>query len=92
MIWIFQLIDSIMSRRTLLGIKQRAERYDPDAVDIARIETGDRDQYQLYETIFASGDRAGVPGQETAGRWHDAAVQAGVLEVDQPAGNTTMRR
>ena len=90
--WIFQLIDSIMSRQTLLGIKQRAERYDPDAVDAAQIETGDRDQYQLYETIFASGDKAGVPGQEAAARWHHAAVQAGLLEVDQPAGNMALWR
>ncbi len=76
-LWVFQFIDSIMARRQLLGIKERVERHGARAADPGHPETGARDQYQLYEVIYASGDRAGTWGKELAERWRRAAVAAG---------------
>jgi len=82
-ILIFRFIDSIMAIRQLLVIRNRVEsfgarRENPDAP-----ETGARDQYQLYEVIFASGERAGIPGKEYAAKWRQSAVDAGVI-VSRP--------
>jgi hypothetical protein len=77
--WIFRLIDSIMVRRQLLGIKDRVERYGARREDPESPETGDRDQYQLYHAIYASGEEAGVPGREDAPRWRRAAIDDGVI-------------
>ncbi len=73
----FQLIDGIMATWQLLGIKSRVERHglEPQAP-----ETGERDQYQYYEAIYASGERCGVPGKEDAARWRQAAIEDGVIE------------
>jgi hypothetical protein len=60
---LFQFIDSIMARRQLLGIKERIENYQTYHDNT---ETGIRDQYQYYETIFASGEKAGTKGKEQA--------------------------
>jgi hypothetical protein len=76
--WVFQLIDSIMATRQLIGIRQRVEyrelhgqRRDP--------ETGARDQYQLYEIIYADGSSGGAAGKEHAARWRQSAIEDGVL-------------
>ncbi len=79
---VFQLIDSIMARRQLLGIKERVEHHGARAADPEHPETGARDQYQLYEVIYASGARAGARGKELAERWHRAAVAAGLVTGD----------
>ncbi len=76
---LFQLIDGIMATRQLLGIKQSVERYGARTSDPERPETGQRDQYQLFETIYACGERCGVAGKEDAARWRQAALEDGVL-------------
>ncbi len=78
-LWVFRFIDSIMARRELLGIKDRAERHGARTADPGHPETGARDQYQLYEVIYASGERAGTRGKELAERWRGAAVAAGLV-------------
>jgi hypothetical protein len=48
-------------------------------------ETGATDQYQLYEVIYASGERAGVPGKELAAHWRETALEDGVIkQAEQP--------
>lgn len=76
---IFRFIDSVMARRQLLGIKQRAEQHGARTADPQHPETGARDQYQLYEVVYASGERAGVRGKEHGERWHRAALEAGLI-------------
>lgn len=73
----FKAIDSFMAIRQLKGIKTRAETFGSRPADPAAPETGERDQFQLYETIWASGERAGVAGHEHAARWRRAAEAAG---------------
>ncbi len=77
--WLYWIVDSLMARRQLLGIKQRAERHGTRAEDPKRPETGARDQFQLYHAIYASGDEAGVPGREQARVWRRAAIEDGVI-------------
>jgi hypothetical protein len=77
---LFRFIDSVMARRQLLGIKQRVEQHGARTADPERPETGARDQFQLYEVVYASGERAGVPGKEHGERWHHAAAAAGVIQ------------
>ncbi len=80
----FQFIDSVMAIAQLRGIKSRAERFGTRTEDPDRPETGERDQYQLFEVIYASGERAGVSGEEKAPRWRSHAIADGVLDaVDQ---------
>lgn len=69
---LFQFIDSIMARRQLLGIKERIENNE---TYLDNPETGTRDQYQYYETIFASGERVGVQGKEQAAHWRQMAIR-----------------
>jgi hypothetical protein len=76
---LFEVIDTIMARRQLLGIKERVETYGVRAADPEHPENGRRDQYQLYEVIYASGQTAGVPGQEKASLWRRMAIQDKVL-------------
>jgi hypothetical protein len=76
---IFQVIDTIMARRQLLGIKERVEAYGLRAADPEHPENGRPDQYQFYEVIFASGQTAGVPGREKASQWRQMAIQDKVL-------------
>jgi hypothetical protein len=88
-IGVFRPMDSIMAVRQLVGLRERVEEAagataagstsPPDP------ETGARDQYQLYEVVYASGERAGVAGQELAARWRRAAVTDGVLTEPMPA-------
>jgi hypothetical protein len=75
-LWVFRVVDSIMARRQLLGIRDRAEAHDPGS---SEQETGARDQYQLYEVIYATGDSAGVRGREQGGRWRQAALEDGII-------------
>jgi hypothetical protein len=77
---LFRVIDSLMAIRQLLGIKERVERRGVPTAGPQAGETGARDQYQLYEVIYASGEKAGIGGQELAARWRQAAREAGVFE------------
>jgi hypothetical protein len=76
---LFQLIDTLMARRQLLGIKERVEAYGVRLADPNRPENGRRDQYQYYEVIYASGQSAGVPGQEGASHWRQRALAEKVM-------------
>jgi len=72
-------VDSIMAIRQLRGIKARAEAFGARTADPDAPETGERDQFQLYETVWSSGERAGTAGREKADLWRRAAEEAGVL-------------
>ncbi len=72
--WLFPVVDSLMARRQLLGLRDRVEHPGDGAG-----ETGARDQYQLFEAVYADGERAGVPGREQAARFHEAAAAAGLV-------------
>jgi hypothetical protein len=87
-LWIFMFIDSIMATRQLLGIKERVEAHGARTADPERPETGTRDQYQLYEVIYASGEKAGAPGKEAAEKWHLAAIAAGLIDPPQSRSET----
>lgn len=78
-LWIFQLMDCIMATRQIAGIKMRAEGHADRPVDPQCSETGDPAQYQLYEVIYASGERAGTRGREKAEHWRRIAGEAGML-------------
>ena len=77
-LWVFRFIDSIMARCQLLSIQERVEAHRIRAFD-PRHPEATRDQFQLYEVIYASGERAGRPGKELAERWRRAAVEAGLV-------------
>jgi hypothetical protein len=79
-LWLFMFIDSIMATRQLVSIKERVERHGARTADPDHPETGARDQYQLYEVIYASGERAGAPGKEAAEKWYQAAKADGVID------------
>lgn len=76
---VFQVVDSIMAIRQLRVIKARAETFGARTADPAAPETGARDQFQLNEIIWASGERAGIAGEEKAVSWRKDAEKAGVL-------------
>jgi hypothetical protein len=78
--WLYRIIDSIMARKQLLGIKKRAERFRTRAHDPKHPETGARDQFQLYHAIYASGEEVGVAGIEDALVWRRAAIEDGVID------------
>lgn len=79
--FIFKFIDSIMAHKQLLEIKQRAEQYGSTISPPKGEETEQRDQYQFYEVIYASGEKAGVPGKEKAEKWRQHAIEDGVLKI-----------
>lgn len=83
-VWLFRSIDGFMARRQMLGVKERAERYGDRNEESERLETGARDQYQLYQAIYASGEEAGAPGRSDAVEWRRAAVADGVIESYSP--------
>jgi hypothetical protein len=66
-LFVFRVIDTIMARAQLRGIRDRVE-----AAGAGDPETGARDQYQLYEVIYADGGSAGVKGKELAAKWRAA--------------------
>ncbi|MBT8478906.1 MAG: SRPBCC family protein [Gemmatimonadetes bacterium] len=76
---VFRVIDSIMARRQLLGIRERVEVGEDRHAESAAAETEARDQYQLYEVIYASGETAGLRGKEHAARWRESAAADGIL-------------
>jgi hypothetical protein len=76
---VFQAIDSIMARSQLIGIRERVEHYGLRSLNPDEPETGAKDQYQLYEVIYATGERAGVPGKELAKRWRQTAIEDGMI-------------
>ncbi len=77
---VFKVIDSIMASRQLIGLRDRIEYCERGQAGLRDPETGDRDQYQLYEILYADGDAAGVSGKEHAARWRQAAIDDGILE------------
>ena len=83
-ILIFRFIDSIMAIRQLVGVRNGVECFGDRRENPDRPETGAKDQYQLYETIFASGEWAGRRGREHAAKWHQAAVDDGVIRSNPP--------
>jgi len=82
-IWLFTVIDTIMARRQLLGIKERVERYGVRSADPDHPENGLRDQYQLFEVIYASGETAGVSGKEHASSFRRMAIEDKII-VNSP--------
>jgi hypothetical protein len=76
---VFQFIDSIMARSQLIGIKERVEHYGLRSNNPDEPETGATDQYQLYEVIYVTGERAGVPGKELAVRWRQTSIEDGLI-------------
>ena len=78
-LWVFEFLDGIMAVRQLRGLCERAVLLGARSSDPARPETGARDQFQRYEVVYASGERAGVPGKEQARGWRRAAEEAGVF-------------
>ncbi|NIM47644.1 MAG: hypothetical protein GTO22_00005, partial [Gemmatimonadales bacterium] len=70
---VFRAVDSIMARRQLIGLRDRVEYCEQGHASLRDPETGDRDQYQLYEILYATGDRAGVAGKEDGAKWRQAA-------------------
>ena len=80
---VFQCIDTIMARRQLLEIRKRVEQFGARTTNPDEPETGARDQYQVYETVYASGESVGMTGTEHAATWRQAAIDDGVL-VDVP--------
>jgi hypothetical protein len=81
---IFRFIDSIMAIRQLVGIRNCVESFGDRRENPDRPETGAKDQYQLYETIFASGEWAGRQGREHAAKWRQTAVDDGVIRSSPP--------
>lgn len=77
----FRAIDSIMACRQLIGLRRRIEYCEQRRAGVKDPETGDRDQYQLYEIFFADGNRAGVAGKESGARWRQAAIRDGVVQA-----------
>jgi hypothetical protein len=82
---VFQVIDTIMARRQLLGLKERAETYGSRTVDPDQPENGRRDQYQSYVVIYASGQIAGLQGHEEVAYRRQTAIADKVL-VDSKEG------
>lgn len=89
----FRVIDSIMARRQLIGLRDRVEYWGQAHASVKDPETGDRDQYQLYEILYAGGDRAGVPGKEEGAKWGQTAIRDGIVDqrgkgpaIDDEAG------
>ncbi len=76
---LFPVIDSIMALPQLRGLKDRAERHGVRAEEPKHPESGERDQYQLNHVIYASGEEAGVPGNEAARESSRSAEADGVV-------------
>ena len=71
-----------MACRQLVGLRDRVEHVERNPGATKDPETGDRAQYQLYEILYASGERAGVEGKEEGARWRQAAIEDGVLGME----------
>ncbi len=79
--WLLRSIDGFMMRRQIAGIRQRVESYGLRNRDPDHPETGARDQFQLYQAIYASGDGVGVRGKEGAAACRRQAIEDGVVEA-----------
>lgn len=77
---VFRVIDSIMACRQLIGLRARVEYCEENRAALRDPETGDRDQYQLYEILYALGGSAGVPGKESGAHRRKVAIEDGVLK------------
>ena len=78
LVWLlFPMIDSIMACRQITNLRSRAEWYGSRADDPRAPETGARDQFQLYQVIYASGEEAGVRGKEQAAEHRRRALKDG---------------
>jgi hypothetical protein len=75
----FHVIDSIMACRQLVRIRNRVEYVERNPGSSKTPENGDRDQYQLYEVLYAGGVRAGVAGKESGATSRQAAIRDGVV-------------
>ncbi len=78
----FQAVDTVMALKQMLGIKRRAELYGARGANPAAPETGARDQFQLYQVVYACGEVAGERGRDLGAKWHRAAIRDGVLPSD----------
>jgi len=78
---LFRIMDSVMARRQLLGLRERIETKHGGGSHIWEVENGRRDQFQLYGVIYASGERAGAEGFEQAALWRQAAIDDGVIDT-----------
>ena len=87
---VFRVIDSIMASRQLTGIRDRVESSEAHPGVVPDPETGKRDQYQLYEALYASGGSAGVAGREHAARWRRSAIEDGVLAAPSKAAGSSV--
>ena len=76
---VFQVIDTIMARRQLLGLKERVETYGGRPADPDQPENGRPDQYQSYAIIYASGKMAGDKDRENISRWRQLAIDDKIL-------------
>ncbi|UCD23103.1 MAG: SRPBCC family protein [Gemmatimonadota bacterium] len=77
---VFRPIDSIMACRQLMGLRKRVQYCEQDHPSPRDPETGARDQYQLYEIIYADGGVAGVTGKEGGAKWRQSAMRDGVIK------------
>jgi carbon monoxide dehydrogenase subunit G len=77
---VFRAIDSVMARSQLLGIRQRVEYCEAVDGRPRDPETRARDQYQLYEVLYSSGESAGVRGNEDGAKWRQAAIEDGIIQ------------
>jgi hypothetical protein len=76
---VFQVMDTIMARRQLLGIKERVETYGARSEDPDHPENGLPDQYQSYVIIYASGKIAGSRHHEEISYWRQRAIEDKVM-------------
>jgi hypothetical protein len=72
-----------MASLQLIGLRNRVEYCEEGHARLRDPETGERDQYQLYEILYANGERAGIAGKEAGAKWRQSAVRDGILEVGE---------
>ena len=77
--WLFRIMDCVMAWKQIKGIKQRVENFGDPTENPDCPETGKRDQYQLYQVIYASGESAGQTGRRDAVAWRRSAIDDGVI-------------
>jgi len=82
-LFLFRAVDSIMASRQLTGIRSRVELLQKNRGAPRDSENRDRDQYQLYEVLYAAGDSGGVAGREHAIRWRQAAIADGIIREEE---------
>ncbi len=84
---LFILIDTFMMIRQLKSLRERVLADLAGEAARHESEVGERDQYQLYEVIFADGSRGGVAGKENGARWRERAMR----ELGDRMGTTPSR-